>query len=308
MKKLTIICCVLFVSFATVQAQNKVYATKAYKDSIAKVQLGIKMYKDSVIAAKNSEDNLLPKLTLEQEAEIKKLTAAKEAYRDSVIAAEEKDKFVKRNKEQKRIDDSIALAMKPYIDSVSKWKDSINMAMAKKQNNVSSPNAENKNTVVRTPEIEARERKDLEARNQRMKEQQAKEKMEKYLHPNEQDIIERNAALKKLRNKLNGKTYRVQLFKEQPIEGGRVMQLEFQPNNKLMVKFENNRVITTDRIENHIYKIGVFNFGEEEPPHINDPVILSSIEPITFIEENTDGTISLLDCSQHELFRLQLLK
>ena len=308
MKKLTIICCVLFVSFATVQAQNKVYATKAYKDSIAKVQLGIKMYKDSVIAAKNSEDNLLPKLTLEQEAEIKKLTAAKEAYRDSVIAAEEKDKFVKRNKEQKRIDDSIALAMKPYIDSVSKWKDSINMAMAKKQNNVSSPNAENKNTVVRTPEIEARERKDLEARNQRMKEQQAKEKMEKYLHPNEQDIIERNAALKKLRNKLNGKTYRVQLFKEQPIEGGRVMQLEFQPNNKLMVKFENNRVITTDRIENHIYKIGVFNFGEEEPPHINDPVILSSIEPITFIEENTDGTISLLDCSLHELFRLQLLK
>ncbi len=308
MKKLTIICCVLFVSFATVQAQNKVYATKAYKDSIAKVQLGIKMYKDSVIAAKNSEDNLLPKLTLEQEAEIKKLTAAKEAYRDSVIAAEEKDKFVKRNKEQKRIDDSIALAMKPYIDSVSKWKDSINMAMAKKQNNVSSPNAENKNTVVRTPEIEARERKDLEARNQRMKEQQAKEKMEKYLHPNEQDIIERNAALKKLRNKLNGKTYRVQLFKEQPIEGGRVMQLEFQPNNKLMVKFENNRVITTDRIENHIYKIGVFNFGEEEPPHINDPVILSSIEPITFIEENTDGTISLLDYSLHELFRLQLLK
>ena len=308
MKKLTIICCVLFVSFATVQAQNKVYATKAYKDSISKVQLGIKMYKDSVIAAKNSEDNLLPKLTLEQEAEIKKLTAAKEAYRDSVIAAEEKDKFVKRNKEQKRIDDSIALAMKPYIDSVSKWKDSINMAMAKKQNNVSSPNAENKNTVVRTPEIEARERKDLEARNQRMKEQQAKEKMEKYLHPNEQDIIERNAALKKLRNKLNGKTYRVQLFKEQPIEGGRVMQLEFQPNNKLMVKFENNRVITTDRIENHIYKIGVFNFGEEEPPHINDPVILSSIEPITFIEENTDGTISLLDYSLHELFRLQLLK
>lgn len=308
MKKLTIICCVLFVSFATVQAQNKVYATKAYKDSIAKVQLGIKMYKDSVIAAKNSEDNLLPKLTLEQEAEIKKLTAAKEAYRDSVIAAEEKDKFVKRNKEQKRIDDSIALAMKPYIDSVSKWKDSINMAMAKKQNNVSSPNAENKNTIVRTPEIEARERKDLESRNQRMKEQQAKEKMEKYLHPNEQDIIERNAALKKLRNKLNGKTYRVQLFKEQPIEGGRVMQLEFQPNNKLMVKFENNRVITTDRIENHIYKIEVFNFGEEEPPHINDPVILSSIEPITFIEENTDGTISLLDCSLHELFRLQLLK
>jgi hypothetical protein len=198
--------------------------------------------------------------------------------------------------------------MKPYIDSVSKWKDSINMAMAKKQNNVSSPNAENKNTVVRTPEIEARERKDLGARNQMMKEQQVKEKKEKYLHPNEQDILERNAALKKLRNKLNGKTYRVQLFKEQPIEGGRVMQVEFQPNNKLMVNFENNRVITTDRIENHIYKIGVFNFGEEEPPHINDPVILSSIEPITFIEENTDGTISLLDCSLHELFRLQLLK
>ena len=45
------------------------------------------------------------------------------------------DKIVKRNKDQKRIDDSIALAMKPYIDSVSKWKDSINMAMAKKQNN-----------------------------------------------------------------------------------------------------------------------------------------------------------------------------
>lgn len=304
MKKLSIICSLLFATFAAVHAQNKVYATKAYKDSIAKVQIGIKLYKDSVLAAKKQNSEL----SKEEQKKLKELAAGDQALSDSIKNKSLEDKIVKRNKDQKRIDDSIALAMKPYIDSVSKWKDSINMAMAKKQNNVSSPNAENKNTVVRTPEIEARERKDLEARNQRMKEQQAKEKMEKYLHPNEQDIIERNAALKKLRNKLNGKTYRVQLFKEQPIEGGRVMQVEFQPNNKLMVKFENNRVITTDRIENHIYKIGVFNFGEEEPPHINDPVILSSIEPITFIEENTDGTISLLDCSLHELFRLQLLK
>lgn len=303
MKKLSIICCLLFVTFATVHAQNNVYNTKAYKDSIAKVQLGIKMYKDSVMAAKKQN----AELSKEEQKKLKELAAGDQSVSDSIKNKSLEDNIAVRNKEQKRIDDSIALAMKPYIDSVSKWKDSINMAMATKQSS-QTPAASNNNTIVRTPEMEARERRDLEARNQMMKEQQAKESLEKYLHPNEQDIIERNAALIKLRNKLNGKTYRVQLFKEQPIEGGRVMQLEFQPNNKLMVKFENNRVITTDRIENHIYKIGVFNFGEEEPPHINDPVILSSIEPITFIEENTDGTISLLDCSLHELFRLQLLK
>ncbi len=303
MKKLSIICCLLFVTFATVHAQNNVYNTKAYKDSIAKVQLGIKMYKDSVMAAKKQN----AELSKEEQKKLKELAAGDQSVSDSIKNKSLEDNIAVRNKEQKRIDDSIALAMKPYIDSVSKWKDSINMAMATKQSS-QTPAASNNNTIVRTPEMEARERRDLEARNQMMKEQQAKESLEKYLHPNEQDIIERNAALIKLRNKLNGKTYRVQLFKEQPIEGGRVMQLEFQPNNKLMVKFENNRVITTDRIENHIYKIGVFNFGEEEPPHINDPVILSSIEPITFIEENTDGTISLLDYSLHELFRLQLLK
>ena len=244
MKKLSIICSLLFATFAAVHAQNNVYTTKAYKDSIAKVQLGIKMYKDSVLAAKKQNSEL----SKEEQKKLKELAAGDQAVSDSIKNKSLEDKIVKRNKDQKRIDDSIALAMKPYIDSVSKWKDSINMAMAKKQNNVSSPNVENKNTVVRTPEIEARERKELEARNQMMKEQQVKEKKEKYLHPNEQDIIERNAALKKLRNKLNGKTYRVQLFKEQPIEGGRVMQVEFQPNNKLMVNFENNRVITTDII------------------------------------------------------------